>query len=236
MSHNQRKFLDGVLAAMVLVLLFSGCELVPTTPPSQGSAPSPSGRQTGQRSSDGTVDPAIVARLKGVMVPLLQHMDHPLPPSQVRVGILDDPHINAANGGAGDFYVTQGLLQKANDDELRAVMAHEIAHADLGHVAKQQRLSTGLQVGMVLLEQVFPKTEALAPIAAQLVANAYTRQEEYQADSHGVELLNRTGVNGKALMVHTLTWLQQTEGDSGGFFATHPATGDRIQAVQRLPG
>ena len=226
-------FLCGVTAIMMVL---SGCELVPSAPPNQGSAPSPGGDQTAQRTSDGTVNPVVVARLKSVMVPLLQHMDHPLATSQVRVGILDDPHINAANGGAGNFYVTLGLLQKANDDELRAVMAHEIAHADLGHVAKQQRLSTGLQVGTVLLEQIFPKAQALAPIASQLVANAYTRQEEYQADSHGVELLNRTGINGKALMVHTLTWLEQTEGDSGGFFATHPATGDRIQAVQRLPG
>jgi len=225
----------GFLSVMTMVLL-SGCELVPTPPPSQGSAPAPGGRQTAQRASDNKVDPAVVARLKGVMVPLLQHMDHPIPVSQVRVGILNDPHINAANGGAGDFYVTVGLLEKANDDELRAVMAHETAHADLGHVAKLQRVSTGLQIGTVLLEQIFPKAEALAPIAAQLVANAYTRREEYQADSHGVELLNRTGLNGKALMIHTLTWLKQTEGDSGGFFATHPETGDRIQAVRQLPG
>jgi predicted Zn-dependent protease len=163
-------------------------------------------------------------------------MDHPLSPGQVRVGILDDAHINAANGGGGNFYVTLGLLQKANDDELRAVMAHEIAHADLGHVAKLQRLSTGLQLGTVLLEQLFPKAQAIAPVAEQLVANAYTRQEEYEADRHGVELLKRTGADGKQLMVHTLTWLKQTEGDSGGFFATHPATGDRIEAVQQLPG
>jgi len=169
------------------------------------------------------------------MVPLLQHMDHPISPSQVRVGILDDSHINAANGGGGDFYVTLGLLRKANDDELRAVMAHEIAHADLGHVAKLQRLSTGLQLGTVLLEQLFPKAQAITPVAEQLVANAYTRREEYEADSHGVELLKRTGADGKALMVHTLMWIQQTEGDSGGFFATHPATGDRIQAVRQLP-
>jgi Zn-dependent protease with chaperone function len=33
--------------------------------------------------------------------------------------------------------VTTGLLEKANDDQLRAVMAHVIAHADLGHVAKR---------------------------------------------------------------------------------------------------
>jgi Zn-dependent protease with chaperone function len=231
-TDRRRALVSGLIALSLL----SGCELVPAPPPDQGSTPSQGGRQTAQHASGGAVDPAVVARLKGVMVPLLQHMDHPIPPSQVRVGILDDPQINAANGGGGEFYVTLGLLQKSNDDQLRAVMAHEIAHADLGHVAKQQRVNTGLQVGMVLLEQVFPKAQALAPVAAQLVANAYTRQEEYQADSHGVELLNRTGANGKTLMVQTLTWLMETEGSSGGFFATHPATGDRIQAVQQLPG
>ena len=232
MYGDRRDFITGAVA----MVLLSGCELVPTQAPSQGSAPPTGGPQTAQRPTAGRVDPAIAARLQNVMVPLLQHMDHPLSPSQVRVSILDDPHINAANGGAGDFYVTLGLLQKANDDELRVVMAHETAHADLGHVAKLQRLSTGLQVGTVLLEQLFPKAQALAPLAEQLVANAYTRREEYQADSHGVELLKRTGADGKGLMVHTLTWIKETEGESGGFFATHPATGDRIQAVQQLHG
>jgi len=234
MDRNRRCFVVGA----VVTVLLSGCKLGPVPAPSQGAAPPPdtAGRQTAQPPTGGRVDPAVAARLERVMVPLLQHMDHPLSPGQVRVGILDDAHINAANGGGGNFYVTLGLLQKANDDELRAVMAHEIAHADLGHVAKLQRLSTGLQLGTVLLEQLFPKAQAIAPVAEQLVANAYTRQEEYEADRHGVELLKRTGADGKQLMVHTLTWLKQTEGDSGGFFATHPATGDRIEAVQQLPG
>jgi len=35
-------------------------------------------------------------------------------------------------------------------------------------------------------------------------------------------------------MINTLTWLNETEGASGGgFFATHPATGDRIEALKR---
>jgi predicted Zn-dependent protease len=36
-------------------------------------------------------------------------------------------------------------------------------------------------------------------------------------------------------MVNTLTWLEQTEGggSGGGFFATHPATGDRIEALKK---
>src|SRR5262249_55344118 len=104
----------------------------PGLPPTQ--TPVPSGR---------TVDATIAARLKTVMVPLLEHMNRPIPLNQVQVGLMDDPHINAANAGGGHFYVTTGLLEKASDDQLRAVMAHETAHADLGHVAKAQRLGTG---------------------------------------------------------------------------------------------
>src|ERR1043166_20845 len=92
------------------------------------------------------VDPRGQERLYRVMAPLLRVMDHPGDPKQVRIGIMDDPAINAANAGNAQFYVTRGLLEKANDEELRGVLAHEIAHEDLGHVAKLQMLGTG-QIG-----------------------------------------------------------------------------------------
>jgi len=188
------------------------------------------------RPSDRVVDATIATRLKTVMVPLLQHMNRPIPLNQVQVGLMDDSHINAANAGGGHFYVTRGLLEKANDDQLRAVMGHESAHADLGHVAKAQRLGTGLTIGMALLDQIIPGTRALTPVAGQLIQSSYGRHEEYQADAHGVEILQRAGYEGKALMADALTWLLRTEGaGAGGFFATHPATGDRVEAVRRLP-
>jgi Zn-dependent protease with chaperone function len=119
---------------------------------------------------------------------------------------------------------------------LKAVMAHEVAHADLGHVAKAQRLGTGLTIGMVLLDQILPGSRALTPIAGQLIQSSYGRKEEYQADAHGVEILDRAGFDGRSLMANTLMWLTEVESTGGGgFFATHPATGDRISAVRRLP-
>ncbi len=72
------------------------------------------------------------------MAPLIRAMDHPRPLDQVKVRIMDDPHINAASAGGGEFYVTTGLLQKADDSQLAGVLAHELAHDDLGHVAKAQ--------------------------------------------------------------------------------------------------
>jgi predicted Zn-dependent protease len=72
----------------------------------------------------------------------------------------------------------------------------------------------------------------LTPIAGNLVARAYSRNEEYAADRHGVDILTRAGYPA-ATMVDTLTWLMQIEGaDGGGFFASHPATSDRIQALR----
>jgi putative metalloprotease len=181
------------------------------------------------------ITPAQATRLKAAMIPLLQAMDRPLPPNQVKVGIMDDDHINAANAGGGQFILTTGLLEKANDAQLRAVLAHEVAHQDLGHVAKTQALGTGLSIGAVLLDQIIPGTSVLAPLASRLLVNAYTRKEEYQADAHGVDILNRAGQPGKKMMIDTLTWLQQSEGNSpGGFLATHPGTDDRIAEVQKL--
>jgi predicted Zn-dependent protease len=169
------------------------------------------------------------------MVPLLQHMNNPIPTNQVTISIQDDPHINAANAGGGEFYVTSGLLQKANDEHLAGVMAHEIAHADLGHVTKLQTIGAGTSIASVLLEALGVPGAGLVPLAGDLlVARPYSRDAEYAADQHGAEILQRTGRDGKRIMADTLTWLMQVEGPgAGGFFATHPATEDRIARVRR---
>ena len=220
--------------ALVAAILLTGCALETTSPPPparRAETPAPPSGQSGQKS----VDPAQVERLKKAMIPLLQVMDKPRSPSQVKVGIMDDPQINAANAGSGEFYVTTGLLQKANDDQLLAVMAHEVAHEDLGHVAKAQVLGTGLGIGAVILDQIIPGAGRVAPIAGALISRSYSRSEEYAADRHGVELLQRMG-RSKDVMINTLTWLMDSEGSGGGggFLSTHSATGNRIEELRRL--
>lgn len=212
-------------------MLLFGCTVETAPAPSpRGSAEPP--RQPSQTT---TLDPAQGERLKRIMVPIIRAMDHPRPLNQVKVGIVDDPQINAASAGGGEFYVTTGLLRKANDEQLMAVLAHEVAHDDLGHVAKAQALGAGVGIGAVILDQIFPGSGKIAPIAGALITRGYSRREEYAADEHGVTLLKRIGQR-KEVMIDTLTWLMQTEGpgEGGGFFATHPATGERIEALRRL--
>ncbi|HLN86323.1 MAG TPA: M48 family metallopeptidase [Candidatus Limnocylindrales bacterium] len=201
------------------------------TPREQYSAPAPtySSSSSGRRgdSSDGE-------RLRRVMVPLLQAMDHPCRADQARVGIINQSEINAANAGNCEFYVTLGLMRRASDDQLRGVLAHEVAHQDLGHVAKAQVLGAGLNMLSAGLQQLFPGAGAIAPIAGELVARGYGRSEEYAADKHGVEILRRAGYD-KDTMLDALSWIRRASGDSGGgFLSTHPGLDDRIATIQRL--
>ena len=174
-------------------------------------------------------------RLRAVMIPLIQAMDRPCPVDQVQVSLVNQPEINAGNAGGCQFLVTAGLLRQASDDQLRGILAHELAHQDLGHVARAQVLNTGLGIGMVLLEQFFPGSSAFTPIAGTLIARGYGRTEEYAADRHGVEILRRTGYPA-GIMVDTLNWLRAVSGDGGGgFLSTHPAIDERVAALRKLP-
>jgi beta-barrel assembly-enhancing protease len=169
------------------------------------------------------------------LIPLLQAANRKYQLEQVRVGILDDDSINAANAGDGQFFVTRGLLEKANDEQLMAVLAHEVAHDDLGHVNKAQLREVGVGLGAAIIGQIFPQTQQIAPLAGTLVTRAYGRREELEADRHGVELLQRAG-SSKDAMERTLVWLRNNAGGggSGGFLATHPGIDERIQAIRQL--
>jgi predicted Zn-dependent protease len=222
------KSLSKPIGALVTALTVLMCGALQSA--SQERAPQDARRsQSAQR-----VNPKDAERLERVMVPLLRATSKQRNLKEVRVGIIADKNINAANAGGGEFYVTTGLLEKADDAQLRGVLAHEIAHDDLGHVAKAQILGVGLNIGVVLLEQLIPGSSAVTPIAGTLVARKHSRSEELAADRHAVEILRRAG-HSKEILIDALTWVTRTSGDGGGgFLSTHPATADRIDALKGL--
>ena len=193
----------------------------------------PNGQQASPRSPRGESQQS--ERLRSVIIPLIQAMDHPCSPDQVRVSVTNQSEVNAGNAGGCQFLVTAGLLRQSNDDQLRGVLAHEIAHQDLGHVARAQVLNAGIGIGTALLERFFPGSSALTPIAGILISRGYGRTEEYAADRHGVDILRSAGYPGE-IMVDTLNWLRAISGDGGGgFLSTHPAIDERIAALRKLP-
>jgi predicted Zn-dependent protease len=224
------------LLSLICAATLSGCVVAGPAPGPSRRAPTPSPRDEYSSSSypSRRVDPDDTERLRRVMIPLLGAMDHPCRVDQVRVGIINQNEINAANAGNCEFYVTMGLLRRANDDQLRGVLAHEIAHQDLGHVAKAQVLGAGLNILSAGLQQLFPAAGLLAPVAGELVARGYGRTEEYAADRHGVDILRRAGYS-KDTMLDALSWIRRVSGSGGGgFLSTHPGLDDRIATIERM--
>ena len=215
---------------LILCVVITGCVAAAEGPSRQSR-----GAGAPQAQDIRRVDSRQAERLYRIMTPLLRAMDDPKSPRDVSIGIIADREINAANAGGGQFYITTGLLEKANDEQLRGVMAHEIAHDDLGHVAQLQTLGAGLNLGVILLEQLLPGSRAITPIAGSLIARGYSRSEELAADRHGVEILKRAGYS-KQTMINALTWVTRESGggNGGGFLSTHPATSERLDALTRL--
>lgn len=210
----------SVTAAILFAAYIGGCA-VSSSPP------------TPQAPDIRRVSPQQAQRVYRVMAPLLAAMDQPKSPRDVYIGIIDDPEVNAANAGGGHFYVTTGLLEKASEEQLRGILAHEVAHDDLGHVAKLQTLGVGLGLGVILLEQLLPGSSAVTPLAGNLIARGYSRREEYAADRHGVTILNRAGYR-KDVLINALNWVSRSSKGGGGFLSTHPDTEDRIDELKKL--
>jgi Zn-dependent protease with chaperone function len=225
-----RNSLTAIAAVVLVSAVLSACVAVGPAP----SRRAPRQDYPSSTSSSSRVDPYVVERLRRVLVPLFRGMNRPCRLDQTRVGIINQNEINAANAGNCEFYVTMGLLRRANDDQMRGVLAHELAHEDLGHVAKAQVVGAGLNILAAGLQQLFPGAGALAPIAGELIARSYSRNEEYAADRHALDILRQSGYP-KDDLIDALTWIRRTSGSGrGGFLSTHPAIDDRIETIRGL--
>ncbi|HLQ37452.1 MAG TPA: M48 family metalloprotease [Planctomycetota bacterium] len=158
--------------------------------------------------------------------------------------VLDTAEVNAFACPGGTVLVTRGLLQKtSSEDELAAVLAHEIAHVTLRHglqaiqKANLAEAFTYLGAGAAqatINQQDLQKLTGLfdssvKDIVQTLITSGYSRDAELAADQLGRKFAAGTGYDPQALG-RVLAKMQQ-EGGNGGMFATHPAPQDRTQAL-----
>jgi predicted Zn-dependent protease len=216
-AHALRLFLAAIIASTAL----------------GGPAIAAAAERGAERRASGVSSEEYLERLRRIMIPLARAANHPERMQEIRIKVADDPSINAGSAGGGQFVVTTGLLKKASDEQLRGILAHEIAHDDLGHPAKMQLVGVGVGLGAALLEAIIPGSGKVAPLAGTVIASSYSRPQELEADRHAVAILRRAGYS-KDVMIHALTWIVKVQGNSGGgFLSTHPATDERIRALRR---
>lgn len=158
--------------------------------------------------------------------------------------IENNEEANAFCLPGGKVFVYTGIFKyAANDDELAAVMGHEIGHALARHGA--ERLSRGqlAEVGGQILQSVMegrgnPQNTSMVMgafgIGAQYgVILPHSRQQEHEADHIGLVLAAKAGYNPNAALSFWEKFAQDGE-TPPEYLSTHPAPANRINNIRNL--
>jgi hypothetical protein len=153
--------------------------------------------------------------------------------------VVQQSDINAFAVPGGPLFVNVGTITAAdNEAQLAGVMAHEIAHDYMMHVAKdagKQQWTQGLGAlaGAILGARV-PILGAAAQIGAGALSMKFSRKDESQADEVGAIIMWKAGYNPQA-MADFFQKLEQEGGPSGPqWLSDHPNPGNRQEAIAKL--
>lgn len=189
-----------------------------------------------------TQDRQMQQRAERVSTRLLKAGGHN--PAQWEVVVFQGAEANAFALPGRKIGVYEGMMRLASsDDELAAVIGHEIGHVDAEHSAERVNSHMATQMGAELAGAVLGSAGIGSPdlMGALLGAGAqygillpYSRNQELVADRLGLRYMAQAGYDPGAALTF---WTKMSEaGASRGpaFLSTHPAPDQRIQQIQAL--
>lgn len=162
--------------------------------------------------------------------------------------LVESDQINAFAAPGGLILVTRGMVGLcAGEDELAAVLAHEIGHVQAKHglrAIKSSRLTSALgvlaaegtrQFGSRQMQQlVADYSGSIGDITTTLVSNGYSRGLEKEADAAAAAILARVGYNPRALPAMLQAMDRRLQPGGPDFAKTHPDPQDRIAEIGPL--
>ena len=156
--------------------------------------------------------------------------------------LIDSPMVNAtcAPGGRITFYT--GIINKLNltDDEIAAIMGHEIAHAVREHGREQVSQALAQNVfSNVALATAGPGSAKSIDAANQIMQYVLvlpnSRQNEKEADAIGLEIAARGGYDPRAAITLWEKMSKESKGKNPPeFLSTHPSNQNRIKELAAL--
>ncbi len=158
-----------------------------------------------------------------------------------RLTLIDAPTLNAtcAPGGKITFYT--GIIEQLNltDDEIAAIMGHEIAHALREHgrerVSQAVAQNVLVNIAMAVAGSYGSAVSAANQVAQYAIVLPNSRENETEADAIGLELAARAGYNPMGAITVWQKMLKATKGNSSPeFLSTHPSGETRIEQLTAL--
>lgn len=156
-------------------------------------------------------------------------------PFEYHFAVVENDDLNAFAAPAGYVYIHSGTILRArNVSEVASVLAHEVGHVVLRHIAenydRERNVGIATQVG-VLAASLFGYG-SLASLGSGLgqiaVLNSFTRTDELEADEFAIEIMPVAGYDPNGLVTFLKVIHRESETAGPTFLSSHPATGDRI--------
>jgi len=151
--------------------------------------------------------------------------------------VLEGGTVNAFAIPGGNIFIYKGMLDfVGSDDELAAVLAHELTHAERRHSLKQLRANAAFQVLLQKAVKSKRDRDTWGQIVGALTMLQFSRQDEDEADDIGQTKMFAAGFNPSGQVV---LWEKFTakfgKGDKGilQYLATHPPSQDRVENARR---
>jgi metalloendopeptidase OMA1, mitochondrial len=149
--------------------------------------------------------------------------------------LFEEPTPNAFALPGGKIGVNSGMLQVAEtDDQLAAVLAHEVGHVVARHPSEQMSQSVAIQTALGTAGLTEGAVGALVQMATGVGQLSFSRSAEAEADLIGLEYMARAGYNPEAAIQ---LWQNMQAATAGGgqppeFLSTHPNPGNRIESIR----
>ena len=186
---------------------------------------------------------AQLSRLKGIANRLIGQVGVYRPDAakwnwEVHVVKTDQLNASVLPGGKILFY--SGIIDRLNltDDEIAAIMGHEISHALREHSRERISREYATQTGIGIAASVFGLSQGqaqLAGVAGDLgLSRPHSRTQESEADQIGLELMARAGYNPQAAITLWQKMQRASQGEPPQFLSTHPTSSTRISQMQAL--
>jgi len=159
--------------------------------------------------------------------------------------IIDKDEINAFATFGGYIYINKGVMDAAEtDDELAAVLAHEIGHVSARHLAKRMDQDRTFSLGLFALKAFVLRKQKhgrdihrAVNMGYGIIRNGYSREDELEADSLGVRYSYCAGYDPLAAISMMKKLKDQRAGSGSRLFEnisilrTHPYIDERVDQV-----